>query len=151
MNRVLLCIFPRIPSIPKELILFFSFNRSFKNSSIFLTLFKLFSIGCISQITLRHEGFSLGCNFQTVYLHKMQVSTGVPIYIDLHFIQNGTSRFLGSLSNPQSSRNEDTMKAKRNQEIFSSFASLYFAYYFSSFFFQMENKICPFLDQNLVG
>ena len=114
MNRVLLCIFPRIPSIPKELILFFSFNRSFKNSSIFLTLFKLFSIGCISQITLRHEGFSLGCNFQTVYLHKMQVSTGVPIYIDLHFIQNGTSRFLGSLSNPQSSRNEDTMKAKRN-------------------------------------
>ena len=76
MNRILLCIFPSIPSIPKELILFFSFNRSFKNSSIFLTLFKLFSIGCISQIALRLEGFSQGCNSQTVCLHKIQVPTG---------------------------------------------------------------------------
>ena len=46
----LFCIFPRISSIAKGLFLFFSFNRSFKNSFIFLTWFKLFGMGCTSQI-----------------------------------------------------------------------------------------------------
>ena len=49
-GRALFCIFPRISLIAKELFLFFSFYRSFKNSSIFLTWFKLFVTGCTLQI-----------------------------------------------------------------------------------------------------
>ena len=49
-ERVIFCIFPSISSIAKELLLFFPLNRSFKNSSIFLTWFKLFGTGCTSQI-----------------------------------------------------------------------------------------------------
>ena len=49
-KRILLCICPRISSIAKELFLFSSFNRFLKNSSIFLTCFKLFGTGCTSQI-----------------------------------------------------------------------------------------------------
>ena len=44
------CIFRRISSIAKEIFLFFSFNKSFQHSSIFLTLIKLFGTGYASQI-----------------------------------------------------------------------------------------------------
>ena len=50
MERAFFCIFPRISSIAKEVFLFFSFNRSFKYLSIFLTWFELFGTRCTPQI-----------------------------------------------------------------------------------------------------
>ena len=75
-ERVLFCIFPRISSIAKELFIFFSFNSSFKNPSIFW----LGSSCLVGDVLyrLRREYFSLGCISQTVVLLRCKLRREVP-------------------------------------------------------------------------
>ena len=63
--------FPRISLTAKELFLFLSFNRLFKNLSIFLTYFKLFGTGCTSQIAFFKVSVCIRCKLEREVLFKL--------------------------------------------------------------------------------